>query len=82
MQVEKKENRFLELNWKQFFVLSTVVTAFFPWSLIISAIFMGFADTKQLIEALFDDWIKTMFFALLGTTFFITVIIYLVLQII
>ena len=71
-----KENKFLNLGWKEFFIVSTVFTLFFPWSIFICLIFLGFEDTKMLIKALLDDWVKTMIGILVGIILLVLFVVY------
>ena len=71
-----KENKFLNLGWKEFLFISTVFTFFFPWSILFCLIYLGYEDTKLLVKALLDDWVKTMIGVIVGITLFILLVIY------
>jgi hypothetical protein len=60
--VEKDDsvNPYLELGFLRFALLTTIVTAFFPWSLLANLLFKGLADTKFLIAALLRDYLQTL----------------------
>jgi hypothetical protein len=53
-------NPYLELGFLRFALLTTIVTAFFPWSLLANLLFKGLADTKFLIAALLRDYLQTL----------------------
>jgi hypothetical protein len=56
----KKSNRFSEMSFWRFAIVTFLVTAFFPWYLILNTIHMGLEDTKMLLIAMVKDWIQTM----------------------
>ena len=71
--VEKEDsvNPYFELGFLRFALLTTIVTAFFPWSLLANLLFKGLADTKFLIAALLRDYLQT----LLALTFGIVILL-------
>ena len=66
--VEKDDslNPYLELGFLRFALLTTIVTAFFPWSLLVNLLFKGLADTKFLIAALLRDYLQTLLALVFG----------------
>lgn len=54
------ENKYLILPFWDFAILSTLMLAFFPWSLLFCVIFYGIQETKYIVLALFHDFIKTI----------------------
>jgi hypothetical protein len=54
------ENPFLIMGFLEFAIISTLMVAFFPWSLLFCLFFYGMDFTKLLIAALLHDWIKTI----------------------
>ena len=67
------QNPYLKLGFWQFLVLSTAMVIFFPWSVLFCLIIYGFEETKLIIFALIEDFVKTFIAILLGI--FITIII-------
>jgi hypothetical protein len=55
------ENKYMILPFWDFAILSTLMLAFFPWSLLFCVIFYGIEETKYIVLALFHDFIKTIF---------------------
>jgi hypothetical protein len=53
------ENKFLILGFWEFAILSTLMTVFFPWSLLFCVVSYGLRDTKLIVIALFHDAVKT-----------------------
>ena len=61
---EKKEqdtNPYLIMGFWEFAIIATLMTVFFPWSLLFCVVFYGFHNTKFLIIALLHDLVKTVF---------------------
>lgn len=56
----ENENRFLIMDFWEFAIVSTLMTVFFPWSLLYCVVVYGLQDTKFLIIALFHDILKTV----------------------
>ena len=60
---EKKEediNPYLIMGFWDFAITATLMTVFFPWSLLFCVVFYGFQNTKFLIIALLHDLLKTV----------------------
>ena len=55
------ENPYLIMGFWEFAITATLMTAFFPWSLLFCVVFYGFQNTKFLIIALLHDLLKTVF---------------------
>jgi mannose/fructose/N-acetylgalactosamine-specific phosphotransferase system component IIC len=55
-----RQNRFLAMKFYEFAVISMLVLAFFPISLVVSWIAFGTQTTRELIEAMIKDWLQTM----------------------
>tara|TARA_B100001175_G_scaffold302532_1_gene296655 strand:+ start:963 stop:1313 length:351 start_codon:yes stop_codon:yes gene_type:complete len=68
------ENPYLKLGFWKFLVLSTAMVVFFPWSILFCLIIFGLEETKLIIFALIEDFIKTFIAILLGILFTITII--------
>ena len=62
----EKENPYLLLDFWEFVILSTLMVAFFPWSLLFCLFFYGMEDTKFIIAALIHDAVKTALALLSG----------------
>jgi hypothetical protein len=56
----ENKNRFLIMGFWEFAIISTLMTVFFPWSLLYCVVVYGLQDTKFLIIALFHDVLKTV----------------------
>jgi hypothetical protein len=54
------ENKFLILGFWEFAILSTLMTVFFPWSLLFCVVCYGLQETKLIIIALFHDAVTTL----------------------
>ena len=70
------ENPYLEMDFIEFAILSTLMVVFFPWSLLFCVFFYGLAETKLIVLALIHDAWKT-FMAVLSVvgTILISVLI-------
>jgi predicted permease len=66
---QQQRNRYSEMPFWRFGIITFLVTAFFPWYLILNTIQRGIEDTKQLLIAMVKDWIQTVIII------FITIII-------
>jgi len=55
------ENPYLIMGFWEFAITATLMTVFFPWSLLFCVVFYGFQNTKFLIIALLHDLVKTVF---------------------
>ncbi len=55
------ENPYLIMGFWEFAITATLMTVFFPWSLLFCVAFYGFQNTKFLIIALLHDLLKTVF---------------------
>ena len=55
------ENPYLIMGFWEFAITATLMTVFFPWSLLFCVVFYGFQNTKFLIIALLHDLVKTIF---------------------
>ena len=55
-----QENPYLELGFWEFAIMSTLMTVFFPWSLLFCAIFYGLTETKNIIVAMIHDTLRTI----------------------
>ena len=62
IETKKKEedNRFLLMGFWDFAIISTLMTVFFPWSLLYCVVVYGLQETKFLVIALFHDVLKTV----------------------
>ena len=56
----ENENRFLIMGFWEFAIISTLMTVFFPWSLLYCVVVYGLQETKFLIIAIFHDILKTV----------------------
>lgn len=54
-------NKYLIMPFWDFAILSTLMVAFFPWSLLFCVFVYGFHDTKLIVLALIHDFSKTVF---------------------
>ena len=55
------ENPYLIMGFWEFAITATLMTVFFPWSLLFCVVFYGFQNTKFLLIALLHDLLKTVF---------------------
>jgi len=69
-------NPFTKMGMIKFWAISTVVYLTFPVSLILSYIALGPIFTKQLITALLQDFLQTLFVAIGALIFLIWVIVH------
>ena len=76
--VEKKdsqeENPYLLMGFWEFAIMSTLMIAFFPWSLLFCVIFYGLTETKYIVLAMLHDAVKTIL-AILSIVFTLVVVI-------
>ena len=56
-----EENPYLIMGFWEFAITATLMTVFFPWSLLFCVVFYGFQNTKLLLIALLHDLLKTVF---------------------
>ena len=70
-----KENRYLLLDFWEFAVLSTLIIALFPWSLLYYVIFHGLSNTALMVQALFHDTLKTLLAVFICVLSFISVLV-------
>lgn len=54
-------NPYLVIGFWEFAITATLMTVFFPWSLLFCVVFYGFSNTKLLLIALLHDLLKTVF---------------------
>jgi hypothetical protein len=73
------ENRFLALGFFEFAIISTLMVAFFPFSLLFCLFFLGLQDTTLLVKALLHDFVKTIG-AILTGLFFLGMVLFLFLS--
>ena len=69
---DSKSNPYLKLGFWEFLALSTVMILFFPWSVFICLALYGVEETKLIILALIEDFIKTL---LMVIAFVVTIVI-------
>ena len=74
----ENENRFLIMGFWEFAIISTLMTVFFPWSLLYCVVVYGLQDTKFLVIALFHDVLKTVLAVLSIVVPIVGVILYFV----
>jgi len=61
-QLDKdNQNPYLIMGFWEFAITATLMTVFFPWSLLFCVVFYGFQNTKFLVIALLHDLLKTIF---------------------
>ena len=58
---QEPQNPYLIMGFWEFAITATLMTVFFPWSLLFCVVFFGFRNTKFLIIALLHDLLKTVF---------------------
>jgi len=64
--MSQSENKYLVLGFLEFAILATLMTVFFPWSLLFCLFVFGMEETKLIVAALLHDFIKTVFALVLG----------------
>jgi len=70
-----RENRYLLLDFWEFAVMSTLIVALFPWSLLYYVIFHGLSNTALIMQALFHDLFKTIFAVFICVLSFILILV-------
>ena len=58
-QREKPDNPYLIMGFWHFAIISTLMVAFFPWSLLFCVVFYGLEETKFICLAMIHDAVKT-----------------------
>ena len=53
-------NRYADMGFWQFTLITTLVTVLFPWYLIWNSVVRGHDDTRALMLAMAKDWLITM----------------------
>jgi hypothetical protein len=76
--VSQQQNKYLIMDFWEFAIIATLMTAFFPWSLLFCVLVYGIDETKLIVAALFHDFVKTVIAVLAGVGVVVTVIICLV----
>ena len=76
---QEVENRFLALGFFEFVIISTLLVAFFPLSLLFCLLFYGLQDTTLLVKALLHDFLKTIG-AIITGLFFLGIVLFLFLS--
>jgi len=76
---QEVENRFLALGFFEFAIISTLMIAFFPLSLLFCLLFYGLQDTTLLVKALLHDFLKTIG-AIITGLFFLGIVLFLFLS--
>ena len=66
---QEVENRFLALGFIEFTIISTLMIAFFPLSLLFCLLVYGLQDTTLLVKALLHDFLKTIGAIITGLLF-------------
>ncbi len=56
---EDSQNKYLIMDFWEFAIISTLMTVFFPWSLLYCVVVYGLTHTKLIILAMLHDLIKT-----------------------
>jgi len=59
--MSENENKYLLLNPIEFVILATLMTVFFPWSLLYCLVFYGMEETKLIVVALLHDFLKLVY---------------------
>ena len=54
-------NPYLVMGFWEFAITATLMSVFFPWSLLFCVVFYGLQNTKLLLIALLHDLLKTIF---------------------
>ena len=76
-----EENPYLIMDFWHFAIVATLMTVFFPWSLLFCVVFFGLENTKFLCLAIMHDAVKTVLAILsviISLAIFVGVIVYLV----
>ena len=60
IKISPQINRYSEMGFWKFTFITSLVTIFFPWYLILNTIQRGVEDTKLLLIAMAKDWIQTI----------------------
>jgi len=77
---ENSQNKYLIMDFWEFAIISTLMTVFFPWSLLYCVVFYGLTHTKLIILAMLHDLIKTVLAVLSIVLPILAIIIYLILS--
>ena len=76
---DRKSNPYLKLGFWKLFALSVIMLLFFPWSILICLVLYGVEETKLIILALIEDFVKTFLLLMaLIATIIITAIVLIV----
>ena len=57
--MDNNQNRYLQMDFLEFAILSTLMVVFFPWSLLFCVFYYGLAETKLIVLALMHDAFRT-----------------------
>jgi hypothetical protein len=68
------ENKYLALDPIEFIILSTLMTVFFPWSLLFCFLFYGIEETKLIVVALLHDFLKLVWAVFAGIVMLIIIV--------
>ena len=71
---EESENPYLVMDFWHFAIVSTLMVAFFPWSLLFCVVVYGLGDTKSLCLAMMHDAFKT-FLAIISVIFLLVIFV-------
>jgi hypothetical protein len=77
--MSQNENKYLVLGFLEFTILATLMTVFFPWSLLFCFFVYGMNETKLIVVALLHDFLKTVLALFAGLIFIAALIFGLVL---
>ena len=72
------ENPFIEMGFIKFWIVSTVFWFSFPVSLLLCYLAMGQVRTKQLVKALVNDFLQTLFLIFIVVCVFLYAVYYFV----
>ena len=59
--LKSDSNPYLMMGFWEFAITATLMSVFFPWSLLFCVVFYGLQNTKLLLIALLHDLLKTIF---------------------
>ncbi|MEG9862281.1 MAG: hypothetical protein V6Z81_07240 [Parvularculales bacterium] len=60
-EIKKGKDPYLNMDLWEFAIMATLLVVLFPWSLLFCVVFFGWIETKNILLALIDDLIRTIF---------------------
>jgi hypothetical protein len=74
---KKEAPEYLLGGFLEFAIISTLMTVFFPWSLLFCLVFFGMERTKMFVAAMLHDFVKTLY-VVVGVILSVLAVIFLI----